>query len=257
MNLTRRSGTNGTVERRQLLAARSAIFGGGLGMVAGLLQTFFGHGMGSWSGAKANPAGLGLLTVLLSAVAILSGLWLSGKVRPTRGSAPGRDPVSPQQSMAILVGLLIPAALCFSTVGRLWYLPGVILLVAAGVLVAAGNTDDLWSVIRAQWLHFLISGLGGLQILMAVSAAPIPVVILGVVGGIVLAAAPWVPRGRWVRLTLIALGCLPFAILTWWSLVTPLLALLAIGLGLAAGAPRRAAPVAAPEDTPVPTTPGR
>ena len=42
------------------------------------------------------------------------------------------------------------------------------------------------------------------------------------------------PRHPWVGRTALGLGAVPFAALTWWTLVTPLVAVLAIGCGLLA-----------------------
>ncbi len=75
----------------------------------------------------------------------------------------------------------------------------------------------------------LLSVLGGVEMLMAASAAPAPTVVAGAVGGVVVGVAAWVPR-RGRRIGLVVAGSVPLAALTWWSVVTPLLAVVAIGI---------------------------
>lgn len=211
--------------RTHELAVKLGLFGGGLGVIAGTIQALVGSQFPEWTGAKANPTGLGLLTVLLSVIAILS-VWALRRS--------GSNPISPQRRAVIVVGLLVPAGLCFSTVGRLWYLPGVLLLIAAANVVWAGNAGELRIFVQAKWLRMMLSVLGGFELLMAVSAAPLLTVIIGIAGGLVLMAAPWLPGRASMRLLLILAGTLPFAVLTWWSVATPLLAVLAASIGVAA-----------------------
>lgn len=123
----------------------------------------------------------------------------------------------------------MPAALCFSTVGRLWFLPGILLV--AGAVLAVGRPSEVRPVLARNWLRALLSVLGGFELLMAVSAAPIVTVVVGIVGGLALVAAPWAPGRRPVRLSLLLLGTLPFMLLTWSSIATPLLAAVALGIG--------------------------
>jgi hypothetical protein len=68
---------------------------------------------------------------------------------------------------------------------------------------------------------------------MAVSAGEPAIVAVGNLGGLALLVAPWTPRVR-LRAVLLLIGTLPFAVLTWWSLVSPLLAVVALVLGLVA-----------------------
>jgi hypothetical protein len=56
--------------------------------------------------------------------------------------------------------------------------------------------------------------------------------LLGIAGGLlVLAALAAATRSRTAALVLLAIGALPLAAATWWSIVTPLLALLVLPLG--------------------------
>lgn len=83
-----------------------------------------------------------------------------------------------------------------------------------------------------NWLRVLVSALGVFEILMAAGAGPGGTVAVGLVGGIALVAAPWWVSGP-VRSALLLVGTVPFAALTWWSAATPLLAVVALTIGLA------------------------
>ncbi len=85
--------------------------------------------------------------------------------------------------------------------------------------------------IAAGWTSGLVTVLGACLVLMAVSAAPIVTVLLGVAGGIAVLIAPWLPPRRRTVAVLLLLTPIPFAIATWWSLVTPLVVLLAAVIG--------------------------
>lgn len=193
--------------------------GAGLGVLAGLTQTLVGDRIPDWSGAKVNSLGLGVLTVALSLVALGSALTLRTMHPATAG-----------RSAASVAGLVIPAGVCFSTVGRLWWIPGTLLLVGVAAVAAASHLPGMAAAIRARWARVLISVLGVYLLLIAVSAAPLGILVLGIASGAVLTAAPWIAlRPAW-RLALILLATLPFAALTWTGIATPCIALLAIAL---------------------------
>jgi len=80
--------------------------------------------------------------------------------------------------------------------------------------------------ISSSWKLALVAT-AVLQLWLAATATG-PAVVLGLAGGILVLAAARV-RHRWWSLALVAAGVLPFAITTWWSLATPLVAALAIG----------------------------
>ena len=82
-----------------------------------MAQLLVGDAIPAWSGNKADTAGLGLATIALSAVAGVC-LWQSRRPLPRWGR--------------LLAGGAGVAAVvvCFTTVGRLWYVPGPVLLVA-------------------------------------------------------------------------------------------------------------------------------
>jgi hypothetical protein len=194
--------------RRHQLAARLGLAGSLIGVTAGLTQASVGDSIPQWTGAKQSPVALGLLTVALSLMAGLAA------VRQHRSD------LSAGARAACAFGLVGPGLLCLTTVGRLWFLPAVLLL-AAGAL-----TIDSWrdtaATLAADWWRILFSALGGCQLLMSAGAPAAPAVV-GVLGGASLVAAAWLGhRPRWRFWALVILGTLPFAALAWTSIV-PLL----------------------------------
>jgi hypothetical protein len=86
------------------------------------------------------------------------------------------------------------------------------------------NADRTTSSLSTRWMRLLVSLLGAFEVLMALSAGSEITRLVGIVGGLGLAAAPWVVgRIRGVTLALLALGTVPFAALTVTSLVSPVL----------------------------------
>ena len=198
--------------RRQTVAARFGVLGGALGVGAGIIQATEGSRIPDWTGAKADAGALGLLTVALSVLAGLAAV---------RQASTG---ISVGSRTACALGLLIPGLLCFTTVGRLWYVPGPLLLVAGTLCVDSWR--DTASMIARNWARCLLSALGTFEFLMAAGAAP-AVMAVGTVGGITLITASWLPTSRRpVVVGLLAIGTVPFAALAWTAIV-PILLLLA------------------------------
>lgn len=187
------------------------VLGGGLGVASGLAQATVGSSIPQWSGDKASPLALGLLTVALSLLSVWCARTLGGSGEITDG-----------RRLAAVAGLIVPGLLCFSTVGNLWFVPGALLLLTAAVALRDGR--GLGSALAASWMQVLVSVLGAAELVMAVSAGRSAVVVLGVVGGAALMAAPWVRH----PLPLLLVGTIPFAVLTWASLVSPLLSVVAL-----------------------------
>jgi hypothetical protein len=194
--------------RRHQVASRLGLTGALIGVAAGLTQATVGDSIPQWSGAKQSPVALGVLTVTLSLIAALAA------VRQHRGD------LSTGARAACALGLLGPGLLCLTTVGRLWYLPAVLLLVAGALTIDSWR--DTAATLAGDWWRILLSTLGGCQLLMSAGAAPAPAVA-GAVGGASLVAAAWLkPRPRWRFWVLVVTGTLPFAALAWTSIV-PLL----------------------------------
>lgn len=206
----------------QHLAAPLGLAGAILGMLAGLVQVTVGTRIPEWTGAKDDSVALGALTFVLSAIAALAASWLRA-----------HEQLTAQRRVAVVVAFIVPAVLCFTTVGRLWYLPGALLLAACASMPAAGNSRDLLAVVRRNWTRGLVSLLGAFVVLMAVSAAPALTLSVGVGGGLAVMAAPWLDlRTNPVIVVAMLMAALPFAILTWWSIASPLVAGLALTIGL-------------------------
>ena len=98
-----------------------------LGVAAGVVQWAWGEEIPDWTGNKLHPVQLGIITIALSLLA-LGAVWHAAR----HPAAPGW-----QKGLA-WIGILVPAGICFTTVGRLWLLPGPLLVVAAVLLLRPG-----------------------------------------------------------------------------------------------------------------------
>lgn len=222
-----------------IVADRLAALGGGVAVVAGVAQAAVGSRIPGWSGNKDQPVALGLLTVALGASVLVA-------ARTLRSATVPRD----ETLSAITLWLTVVAVVCSTTVGRLWVVPGVLLLAAAAVTLTACGWHRFQVVVAADWLRGLLGLLGAFELLMAVSAAAVAVVAAGLVAGAALVAAAVLARpGRRTISAALVAATLPFAALTWWTVVTPLLTVVALAIGLVAtghgvrraGAPPRTA----------------
>ncbi|MDQ2894150.1 MAG: hypothetical protein M3Y09_00640 [Actinomycetota bacterium] len=130
--------------------------------------------------------------------------------------------------------------MCFTTIGQLWYPSGVLLL-GASILIAATTTrtELAGAIHEPRWLRGLIVVLGGYYVFLGGDSHG-SARVAGVLGAAVICAAVLAARhsARLAR-TLLVVGALPFAVLTWWSVVTPLAALLILAIGLPALHPNR------------------
>jgi hypothetical protein len=205
------------------LGARLAAVGASAGLIAGLAELALGAHIRSWVGNKQDTTRLGVATITLSAIALLAALtWLR------------RRDASPGKRLLIVIGLIVPGVICFTTVGRAWYLPGGLLVVAAAMAAAELREDarEVVDTISRRWLAALTVVLGAFFIFLGVTALGVPGT-LGIVGGItiiaVIATSSRVPSG--VGSFVLVAAALPFAVLTWWSIVTPLLAIATIAIG--------------------------
>jgi hypothetical protein len=111
-------------------AQRIGQAGVALGVAAGLIQLLAGSAIPQWSGNKLDTTGLGITTVLLSLVAGV-GLWQLRRELPR------------WERLAVLLLVIACVAVCFTTVGRLWYVPGPLLVAAALLALAAGPLPNL------------------------------------------------------------------------------------------------------------------
>ena len=206
------------------VGAYLATMGASLGIVAGLVELTLGPHIRSWVGSKQDTTRLGLATITLSAIALLAAVtWLQ------------RREASPGTRLLIVVGLIVPGVICFTTVGRAWYLPGALLVVAAAMAACELREDarEVIETISRHWLAALTVVLGVFYIFLGATALGVAG-MLGIGGGItilaIVALSSRIPT-RVASLVLVA-AALPFAVLTWWSIVTPLLAILVVAIGL-------------------------
>jgi hypothetical protein len=198
---------------RHRVAARLGVAGSALGLVAGAVQALVGARIPEWTGAKQAPVSLGLLTI---AVSMLAGYAAYRQARPEN---------TVKSRSACTAALLLPALLCFSTVGRLWFLPGLLLLAAA--LLSIDSIRDTGTLITRNWLRCLLALLGAAELLMAAGAAPV-LLAVGAVGGVALIAAATITSSRMRLIALVIIGTVPFTSLA-WTAVIPVLLLLAAG----------------------------
>jgi hypothetical protein len=99
------------------------VLGSVLGAAAGIVQAGWGSSIPDWTGNKLHPVQLGVVTIVLSllCLACVGHLVRAGDAPPWRRSA-----------AAFLI--VASAAVCFTTVGRLWFVPGPLLIAAAALL---------------------------------------------------------------------------------------------------------------------------
>jgi hypothetical protein len=103
----------------------AGVAGAALGIAAGIAQWAVGSEIPGWTGDKLHPVQLGIITIALSLVAMAAVLFAR------------RNPkISSRARLALAAAILAAALICFTTVGRLWYLPGPLLIIAAGFLLA-------------------------------------------------------------------------------------------------------------------------
>jgi hypothetical protein len=215
-------------ERRatiDLAAGRLALAGATLGIAVGLVDIAAGASIRDWVGNKLHTTTLGITTVILSAVALAAAVeW-----QRVGGRGGGRR-------LATALGFVLPAGVCFTTIGRLWYLPGILLLAAGMLVLLASSREELVHAVNEhRWLGGLVALLGGYYVFLGADALPKATGVVGIVCGVAIWAA-LIATGKSHRMSLglLAAGALPFAILTWWSVVTPLIAILILALGPAA-----------------------
>ena len=220
------AGPSGRLASRRRAAGLLSLTGAGLGVLAGVLQATIGTTIPSWTGAKQAPVALGLLTIGLSAVAAVAAAALLAPIGRRSGLR-----------LAAATAVAVVAGVCFSTVGRLWLVPGPLLLVGAALSIEdyrAAAAD-----VRRNWLRVLLASGGGFELLMAAGASPL-VLVIGGVGGVALIASAGVGRhAARGAAGLMVLGTVPFAAVAWSGIVPVLLLLLVAALAVPVLSPRR------------------
>ncbi len=147
------------------ITIRLGKMGSALGALAGLIEMSIGAQIRPWIGNKENPAVLGLITLFLSGIAFVSVLLAGKHVKPTN-----------DRKLAIFLGILLPAAICFTTVGRLWYLPGLLLITTCLLLAyeywfGQAKVSFPKTISRRFRVNQIIGVLGSLVILISIVLA--------------------------------------------------------------------------------------
>ncbi len=206
--------------RRRRTTARLAFAGALTGLVAGLAELTIGPSIRSLVGDKLDTTRLGLTTMLLGVVALTAAIALRREER-TGG-----------RRLAVAAGLAVPGLVGFTTVGDLWLLPGPLLLGAGGLVLAASARSDLTGALDERHLLVGMVALCGVYYVFLGATALGVAGALGVLGGLLIwAAMAATTHSHAAALALLTLGTLPFAVATWWSVLTPLVALLALVTG--------------------------
>ena len=144
------------------LALKLGTWGAMLGMLAGVVELSIGTQIRPWISDKENPVVLGIVTLLLSGMAFVAILIASKQ-----------DELTNDGKLAIFLGAFLPAAICFTTVGRLWYLPGILLVVSVLSL-----TYEFWMKpqardvpVSSERTRRMIEAIGSLVILISIGMA--------------------------------------------------------------------------------------
>lgn len=206
--------------RHDRLAGRLALAGASLGVLVGILELAIGPSIREWVGDKQDTTRLGLTTIALSTVALVA----AAALRQRRG-IDGRRVV-------VALALLLPALICFTTVGRFWYPPGALLLGAGGLVLSGTRPRESAAALDERHLRIgLLAVCGAYHVFLGATALGIAGA-LGVVGGVLIwAAARTARQSPRTAYTLLLGGALPFAAATWWSVVTPILAVVTVVVG--------------------------
>lgn len=147
------------------LAIKLGKLGSALGILAGLIEICIGAHIRAWIGNKENPFVLGLITFFLSGIAFLSVFSAGNHIKPSNN-----------RKLAIFLGVLLPATVCFTTVGRLWYLPGLLLVLTSILLayeywVRESKGSSPKKVSKKFWVYQIIGVIGSLFVLFSVIMA--------------------------------------------------------------------------------------
>jgi hypothetical protein len=190
----------------------------GVGALAGLLELT--GSQPTWTGNKNDPMTLGLVTLGLAAV-VGWGAFMSGRMESTG------------MSLASSAALFVPALVGLSTAGLAW-VPAAVLGVVAAVaeLWAAVRQGSVWATLDGAWPSILLVALAFVYIALGIVEWGW-VGAIGVGGGLaVLGSIPIRADDRSLSAGLLVAGAIPFAIVTSWTVVTVITALLMLVVGL-------------------------
>lgn len=189
-----------------------------LGVLAAVAE--IAGGTSRWTGDKNDPTTLGLVTVGLAAV-IAAAAWFWPRA------------TTPARSAGLASAMILPALLGTTTAGVAWIPAALTGLYAGGrAVLVARRQGSLTGALRAHWTTVLLFVLAAIHLafgIVARSAAG----LLGIVGAVAVVAA-WNLGGRsraWAA-GLLVVGAVPFALATFWTVVTPITAVLLLAVGL-------------------------
>jgi hypothetical protein len=120
------------------------------------------------------------------------------------------------------------ALIGFTTVGRLWYLPGPLML--AAIVVGVRDWSSVAARARHSWTRLLLAVLGCCDLLLAASASPWMTLLAATSGAALIAAAVLRHDQPRFAVGLVVLGTVPFALIAWTALVPVLVLVLALSL---------------------------
>lgn len=199
------------------LARRFGVAAVALGLAAGAIQLLAGTAV--WTGNKNDPVTLGWVTLLLAA---LLGLATLATARAT-GAEIG---------LAVSGVFLIVALLGLTTAGLAWVPAATAGLAAAFTTVRGVGVGVIRVAVGRNWLAILLTVLAVIYLALGITYLGLPG-LLGIAGAVaVLAALAFRERSRGTAIVLLVLGAVPFAVVTFWSLVTPLTCVLMLAIGL-------------------------
>jgi hypothetical protein len=103
------------------------------------------------------------------------------------------------------------------------------------------------TLLKRRWMGILTAAVAMLYVYVGINSRGADMAV-GLTGAaLILLTLPELGLSWWIRESLLILGALPLAVMTWWSVVTPILAILAIVIGsVAVGGGRRYLIAAAP-----------
>jgi hypothetical protein len=99
------------------------------------------------------------------------------------------------------------------------------------LMMSAIVNDGTVSSPRRWWMATLVTVLGIYEVLLSLNSG-LTVLVSGVVGGILVALSPWlVRRSTTLGVVLLVVGALVWGIIAWWSIIAPLIAIVALAIG--------------------------
>ncbi len=188
------------------------------GVVAGVAEIL--AGTVGWAGNKNDPTTLGWVTIGL-------GVAVGGaSVLASRSQRPGAQ-------LCAAAALLVCGLIGLTTAGLAWIPAAIASITAWAMVVRRPRGDTTWrAVARAQWAPALIGVLALIYLAFGIVARG-GTGLLGVIGAAVACLALAVRhRSRIAAVAGLMLAAIPFAVVTLWTVVTPLTAVLMLAIGV-------------------------